>query len=222
MSSGSIVGARPNRAILVNRDLPIEGRDALPRSLEFMLNPEQLHYSLSAEWARIAVPGLSHEVLQYSHSASSEISFDLEWSSQEAARRFLSQESGRHRGFARPRLSDEENRAIRQRSQFEYFRYHDFLAALTVPLDRGFAPSRVALIWPNFLRITAAVTKVEFTIQQWALDGSPMRFVASIDLVEMRTAFRKRLGRSQVFVDAGDGVEQRPEVMVVSPSNPYR
>lgn len=197
--SFGLVGTRPNRAILVNRDLPLESvPGAIPRALEFMLNPDQLKYHMAAEWARIAVPGLSHEVLQYSHSASTEVSFDIEWSSQEAARRFRSQEQGR------PQLPTEEARAIRAHSRNEYFRYHEFLGLLTVPIDRGFAPSRVALIWPNFMRMTAAVVDVDFTFQQWSVSGEPMRFVVALELVEARTSFRRRLGRTSVFQDLGD------------------
>ncbi len=203
----SFVGNKPVRAFLINNEVEND-ETGLPRAMQFFINPDQLTYKTAAEWARIAVPGLSHEVLQYSHAKSDEVSFDLEWSALEAKRRIASPTADT--------TESETVRKFRRQSRDLAFLYRDFLRALTIPMERGRAPSRVTLVWPGFLHMTAAVTGVDFSFTQWSQFGEPMAFVAGVDMVELRTSFRRRRGPVRFF-DNPDAEENDSDFSVEFP-----
>lgn len=204
----SFVGEHPDRVLIINEDAaaPNEGV-GLPRAMRAFLNPDQLRYKAGAEWARLQVPGLSHEVLQWSHSASHELSFELEWDvrlAKQRIRNFAAATAKEAAAYTQARINAEH----------DVFRFKEFLVALTVPLERGRAPSRVSLFWPGFLQMTGVVTSVDFTFKQWAPRGPIIGFVAAVEFLELRTVFRQRNGANRFFIsneatDYGDELVSR-------------
>jgi len=148
-----IAQTRPPRCVVVNA---ISGE-----SMDCMFNPTQLTEKLSVNYTRLAVPGLSHQVLQYQSTGNRQVpsvEFYLE--------AFLSTQ------------------------QKEILRFRAFLRSLTVPPAgttnvAGTAPPRTLLIWPNVLTIETVVTDLEFQYRQFGVDGSALVYTATCSLEEI-------------------------------------
>lgn len=185
------IGAPPIRVVLINEDIQ-EDDPILPRRLRVLLNPPSLRMRAGAEWVRIAVPGLSHEVLQYSRTRSVELQFELYWSLYEATRQ---ETTGPSRQDVRLRQEVPLTNVMFMR---------DFLTALVYPLERGSAPSRVSVVWPSLLALSGVITDVDFEYRSFDKAGGPLSFAAQVQFVELREQFRERnrLAAHSLF-DAG-------------------
>lgn len=200
------IHARPLvRGILVCEDVE-EDEYSLPSSMEFFMNPDRIDFDMEAEWARIAVPGLSHEVLQYSHTRSNEISFELQWDKIEAGRRM----KGEHLVRAVEGAPDAWTRKIRKSSIDYGMYYKEFLYSLLQPVERGRSPSRVTLIWPGVLHTRGVITSINFTFTKFGQPGGVMSFGARINMIELRRVFVSRQGIIEYF-------ERSPIDMVFAP-----
>jgi hypothetical protein len=112
--------ARPPRCVLVNV--------TSGESMECLFNPTQLSEKLQVNWNRLAVPGLSHQVLQFQSTANRQLSgveFYLD-------RYFAAEQPG----------------------DVNILEFRAFLRALTVPPEgtedvAATAPPRVLFIWPE-------------------------------------------------------------------------
>jgi hypothetical protein len=112
--------ARPPRCVLVNV--------TSGESMECLFNPTQLSEKLQVNWNRLAVPGLSHQVLQFQSTANRQLSgveFYLD-------RYFAAEQPG----------------------DVNILEFRAFLRALTVPPEgtedvAATAPPRVLFIWPR-------------------------------------------------------------------------
>ena len=117
---------RPPRCSLVN---VVTGE-----SIECLFNPTQLVEKVQVNWNRLAVPGLSHQVLQYQSTGNRELSgveFYLD------------------RVFAAEQPGD-----------VDIMEFRAFLRALTVPPEAtegvaATAPPRTLFIWPGVLTVEA-------------------------------------------------------------------
>lgn len=150
--------ARPPRCVLVNV--------ASGESMECLLNPTDLTEKLQVNWTRLAVPGLSHQVLQF----------------QNANNRQLAMEFYLDRFFAAAQPGDVKILAFRA-----------FLRALTVPpaATEGVvatAPPRVIVIWPNVITLEAVVVSVDFHYRQLATDLTVLVYTASVTFEEILDA----------------------------------
>lgn len=179
------LGRKPVRVKLSAIDR--EDRDDLPRSIEVLCNPTQLTYSTKAEWAAIDVPGLSHNVLQYSHTASSDFSLELWWSAIEVGNRLRQA----RRAIVGDVLPPDDI----------MFKHRDFLQAFMYPIDRGQAPSRMQINWPGTLNIVAIVKEVKFTFSEFAHNGSPTLWTAMLDCTEIRRSFKSTSTKAKFFDD---------------------
>lgn len=189
----------PTRGTMIAIDVDPAQPSRLPRAMEFFFNPREVGITPNAVWAKLPIPGLSHEVLQYSHSESVPVTMTLQWSALETIRRRRAGtkelDAGRNpnqRPVDNP-FSDMEH------NQYEGFMYRDFLYAFSVPMSPGRAPSRCMIVWPNFLSIIGVISPIAFKFTKFAKSGWPMAFSASITLTEHRIVFRQREGRSRFF-----------------------
>ena len=192
-SFGAVI-KRPVRAILINEDAD-PNVEWPPRSTEVFLNPDSLTLDGASEWARIAVPGLSHEVLQWSHTKSRELSFTLQWSAIEALRR-----AGRAAMTNDMVASDPLLRG-----------YLFSLKAMLLPVDRGRAPSRVTIMWPKVVLMTGAITSCNVTVTRFGRDGGILAFDADVSMVELRTTF---LSRSNMLSEARSALAASEESLI--------
>lgn len=152
--------------------MPIESLEVAPpkvsftklttgETLEVQYNPTELTESVSANWARLAVLGLSHQPMQFAYTENLKYELQLPFSAQPSgtsdpihyARRFLM-------SCVYPRSDSGDVRS-------------------------GGAP-RVLFIWPGMVAITAAVTKVEFKHTRFNKESMSVAFTASVSLEEIR------------------------------------
>ncbi len=151
--------ARPPRCVLVNL--------ATAESLECLFNPKDLTEKLDVNWTRLAVPGLSHQVLQFQNTGNRQLSgveFYLD--------RFFASEAG---------------------VDVDILDFRAFLRALTVPPEGtegvpGTAPPRVLLIWLGVVTVECVVGSVEFQYKQLAVDGTVLVYAASVTFEEILDA----------------------------------
>ena len=147
---------RPARVALVNM--------ATGERLDCLLNPTELSEKVAVNWNRLAVPGMSFQQLQYQGTGNRQLS-DVE---------FLVD-----RFYAASLDSDPDITTFRS-----------FLRSLTVPPagTTGVyttAPPRVTLVWPKVMTIEAVVASLEFRYRQFAVDGSPLVYTASVSFEEV-------------------------------------
>ena len=150
---------RPPRCVLVNV--------TTGESMECLFNPTQLSEKVQVNWNRLAVPGLSHQVLQFQSTGNRQISgveFYLD--------RFF---------------------AAEQPGDVDILDFRAFVRALTVPPEGtegvvDTAPPRTLFIWPGVLTVEAVVTGVEFQYRQVAVDGTVLVYAATVTFEEILDA----------------------------------
>ncbi len=151
--------ARPPRCMLVNV--------STAESLECLFNPKDLTEKIDVNWTRLAVPGLSHQVLQFQNTGNRQLSgveFYLD--------RFFAAA-----GDSSPELLD----------------FRAFLRSLTVPPEGtegvpATALPRLLLIWPNVVTVECVAASVEFQYRQLAVDGTARVYTATVTFEEILDA----------------------------------
>ena len=132
--------------------------------IECLFNPEQLSEKVQVNYARLGVPGLSHQVLQYQGTGNRKlggVEFYLD--------RFF---------------------AAEQPGDVEIMDFRAFLRALTVPPAETegvlqTAPPRVLVVWPKFLTIEAVLTAVDFQYRRFGADGRVLVYAARVSFEEI-------------------------------------
>lgn len=148
--------ARPPRCVLVN---VLTGE-----AMECLFNPTQLVEKLQVNWNRLAVPGLSHQVLQFQGTSNRQLAgveFYLD-------------------AFFATQQADTSN----------IMAFRAFLRALTVPPAGtegvlATAPPRVLVLWPGVLTVECVVASVEFQYRQLAVDGRVLVYSATVTFEEV-------------------------------------
>ncbi len=130
---------------------------------EVQFNPTDLEEAISVEWARLKVPGLSHEVLQYDHTGNLKIGpialvFDA-----------LGE------GWSVARLDDMR--------RFLHSLCYSKKGAQSV---REGEATRVLLFWPNFMSLTCVLTSLKIKHARFNLIAQPTYFTATVALEEIR------------------------------------
>lgn len=148
--------ARPPRCALVN---VVTGEH-----IEALFNPSQLSEKVQVNYNRLAVPGLSHQPLQF--------------------------QSTGNRTFAGLDFHLDRRFAQAQPGSPEILEFRAFLLALTVPPSgtEGVvqtAPPRTLIIWPGLLTVEAVLTEVEFSYRELAVDGTVLIYTASVEFEEI-------------------------------------
>jgi hypothetical protein len=151
-----IADIRPPRCLLVN---VITGE-----TMECLFNPTQLSEKIQINWNHLAVPGLSHQVLQYQSTGNRQLAgveFYLD--------RFAARE---------------------QPGDVDILAFRSFLRALTVPPQGttgvvDTAPPRTLFIWPAVITIETVLTSVEFQYRQLAVDGTVLVYAATVNFEEI-------------------------------------
>jgi len=147
---------RPPRCVLVNV--------TSGESMECLFNPTQLTEKVQVNWSRLAVPGLSHQVLQFQSTA--------------------------NRSLAGVEFYLDRFFATEQPGEPDIMEFRSFIRALTVPpagtegvVDT--APPRTLFIWPEVITVETVVTDVEFQYRQVAIDGRVLVYAATVTFEEI-------------------------------------
>lgn len=147
---------RPPRCVLVNV--------TSGESMECLFNPTQLTEKVQVNWSRLAVPGLSHQVLQFQSTA--------------------------NRSLAGVEFYLDRFFATEQPGEPDIMEFRSFIRALTVPPSGtegvvDTAPPRTLFIWPEVITIETVVTDVEFQYRQVAVDGRVLVYAATVTFEEI-------------------------------------
>lgn len=147
---------RPPRCVLVNV--------TSGESMECLFNPTQLTEKIQVNWSRLAVPGLSHQVLQFQSTA--------------------------NRSLAGVEFYLDRFFATEQPGEPDIMEFRSFIRALTVPPSGtegvvDTAPPRTLFIWPEMITIETVVTDVEFQYRQVAVDGRVLVYAATVTFEEI-------------------------------------
>ena len=132
-----------------------------PPSLFVQFNPTEFSESLSVNYSKHIVPGLSHEVMQYVNTAND--AFELEL-------------------FFTADTQDQIARNLIARRQIQSYHYPRRSGGGIV----NAGPPRLLFVWPQFISLTCVITSANFTYQQFTPGGQPIRFTAAITLEEIR------------------------------------
>jgi len=147
---------RPPRCVLVNV--------TSGESMEGLFNPTQLTEKVQVNWSRLAVPGLSHQVLQFQSTA--------------------------NRSLAGVEFYLDRFFATEQPGEPDIMEFRSFIRALTVPPSGtegvvDTAPPRTLFIWPEVITVETVVTDVEFQYRQVAVDGRVLVYAATVTFEEI-------------------------------------
>ncbi|MGE0321744.1 MAG: peptidoglycan-binding protein [Polyangiaceae bacterium] len=147
---------RPPRCVLVNV--------TSGESMECLFNPTQLTEKVQVNWSRLAVPGLSHQVLQFQSTA--------------------------NRSLAGVEFYLDRFFATEQPGEPDIMEFRSFVRALTVPPSGtegvvDTAPPRTLFIWPEVITVETVVTDVEFQYRQVAIDGRVLVYAATVTFEEI-------------------------------------
>jgi hypothetical protein len=129
--------------------------------IEVQANPEQLAESVSANYGDETVPGLSHQVSQFSHTSNFSVSIELHY----MARSMVSEEQLQH--------------------------HRRFLFSLAYPtgvadeVGSG-GPPRALFVWPGMLALTCSIRSVNITHNRFNRLARSVEFRAQVQLSEIR------------------------------------
>lgn len=130
-------------------------------TFDAQFNPEELEESISVNWTRITIPGMSHQVLQYSNTNNVEFSMDF------------------------------YSTAFTEPNRIKIVDFRNFLESLCYASDQassigGGAPPRLLVVWPNVLSMTAVIDSIDFKYKMFDADLNLKRMVASVKFIEIR------------------------------------
>lgn len=136
-------------------------------TLELPLIPTQLDHSTSAKWTNQVIPGLSHEVLQFSNTANAGFTFDAYFDACD--------------GFT---------------SVDQLVAARDWLESTQYPSDRPQdpgGPSKYLFVWPGLCSVIVIVNNISFSLTRFQeIDGRLSQFTAKVAIQEARKKFLSR------------------------------
>ena len=154
------LGSRAPRMTITNT------RTGLTRKMQF--NPTELQESIGAEFARQTVPGLSHQVLQFTNTRNREVKFEL--------------------------FFDDSNYPAAERGKNPILPMRRWLRSLLHPRRGGGRVTggspRVLFTWPGFISFTCFVIDLQFTYAQFNLAGEPSQMRVDVTVEEVRDELR--------------------------------
>lgn len=143
---------RPERMSLANL--------TTAQAIDLQYNPTELAMDLEVDWASGTILGLSHELLQYSHTKNLQPSFELAFD-EVANRQYDAQ------------------KAMRFLMSLCY-------APKGASDIRAGAPPRVLFVWPNLCTLTTVIAKESFKFTRFAQNGRPTGWIVQMTIKEIR------------------------------------
>lgn len=144
--------------------------DDTARWMQAQFNPGEVNEAVRANWPKLTVQGHSHERMHYQNTASVPFRVELYFDAYD----YQDLQSGA--GYIETA--------------------RDFLRSLCYPTVVTGAPPRCLFWWPKFISLTAVLESCDFRYTQFARDGIPLKFTATLSLMEIRDV---RLTRSDAF-----------------------
>lgn len=131
--------------------------------IEAQFNPEQVKEHLAANYARLAVTGLSHKPLQYQNTENHTFSLTLAFM-----------------------VYDREGNKLASNDECRRFLLSHFYAPRRAANIIGGQPPSILFAWPNFIGMLVKITDVDITHTKFGVDGTPYHFAADCKFEEKR------------------------------------
>ena len=152
-------------------------------SIEAQFNPTGLEEALEVGWARLKVPGLSHERLHFVGTEDLKLNLELTFDAMDPSS-----------------------------SLDEVLKARRFLMSLCYPVAGQDVPStsppRVLLIWPSIVSLTCVIDSLFFKYGRFNLQGTPVQFTAKVALEEIRDV---RITSDEVLAEGSQRPAVAPE-----------
>ncbi len=159
--------------------------DAEPYTV--LLNPNKLKETISADWSKLPVVGLDHEVVQYSRTKSINIPMSFYFSIFEQARQGNINNDDPERALKNAVASG--NIPISKLTS-QSIDFVNFLRSLMFPTRTDLRPPIVKVIWPNVLSFLAVVENVSFDYMKFDRSLAPITYQADVNFLEVRLTRR--------------------------------
>ena len=131
-------------------------------------NPTEFSEAISVNYARQAIPGLSHQPLQYIHTSNETFNLTLFFNANDEV-------EPRQNTIAQI----EKNLTSRA-----------FLLAACYPRRGNLGvvggPPRLLFVWPTFIALTCVITGLGFRYTRFNANGTPLEFTVTVALEEIR------------------------------------
>lgn len=132
------------------------------QSIDAQYNPTEFDEAVAANWGRLAIPGLSHQPMQFGYTENLKYDFTLNFS------------SGSGNAITQGAIENARR----------------FLLSCVYPrsanvIRSGGAP-RLLFIWPGMVAITCVMTSVKIKHQRFNKNAQTVQFSATIALEEIR------------------------------------
>lgn len=177
----------PSRAPKVTLIRDPQGKPPSYKEIEVLVNPATLKETLQAEWSRMAVIGLDHEIPHYSRTKSIEFPLSFYVSTFEKVRQHALEAHN-----TRNTITDEVVAASMQ--------FANDLRSLVFPSKITLRPPPVKVCWPGVLEIIGVVTSLSFEYKRFANDFTnssgkqneliPLIYQADVTFLETRASRR--------------------------------
>lgn len=138
------------------------------KSFKIQFNPTEFEEATGANYARLTVPGLSHQVMQFTHTENRKFTMQMFFED-------ANFQAASHGGNPIPKV----RRLIREL-------LHPRRAGA---VETGGAP-RVMMVWPGFITIQAVLTKAVFSYNRFNRMGEPCTMIVDVELEEIRDTTR--------------------------------
>lgn len=200
---GDILDERPRRVTLIKNPGEINNREVYP----VLLNPTTLSESINADWSRLGVIGLDHEVPHFAKTRSIEIPLTFYFSQYYAA--------------TEPRGQGELNKDAQITPTFPLSRiartsmdFANFMRSLCFPTRGGLRPPPVKVIWPHVMDIIGVVTSLSFDYRRFDRDLAPLIYQADVTILETRTTrrFSEEVRHRGLLGDPDVGSSRNPSI----------
>jgi hypothetical protein len=136
--------------------------------VEAQFNPERLKETITANWNRFEIPGLSHEPMQYGFTANGRYEFELLF------------DAGKGAHPIKPEAVQRNLQARNLLASWKYLRKQDVLGNIG-------DTQRLLFIWPNFISLTCVMSDdTVFEYEMFNSIGQPTSFRVQMKLEEIR------------------------------------
>ena len=187
LQAADTVFTNPNRVVII-KDPGESFQEVMPA----FLNPASLRETLTAEWNRLPVIGLDHEIPHYSRTKSIEIPLSFYFSAFEAARRANAVENTREKLNAEraPLFQRRVANALSAQVATTSMDFANFFRSLVFPTSTGLRPPPVKVIWPYIFEMVGVITSVTFDYMKFDRSAAPVVYKADINFLETRVTRR--------------------------------
>lgn len=145
-----------------------------------LFNPEVLNEEINAQWSKLQVIGLDHEVPHYTNTRSLAYNLDFYWSEFQYFLRQRTRPQGKSGSTANTKAPTPQNAMA----------FMNFLRSLCFPTRAGLRPPTLQIVWADVFDLIGVVEKVSFSFIRFDVNLAPIVYRATVSFLETRVTRR--------------------------------